>query len=109
MADFAFITNSATAIAETCAQGGGIAILPSFMSVLDPRLVTLELPELAPVRFWINYTERVRRLPQGAALIDWIRLLFELPEATWFADDFIHPRGYEQKVQELHPGKRRDI
>lgn len=109
MADFAFITNSAAAIAQTCARGGGIAILPSFMSALDPCLVALELPELAPVRFWINYTERVRRLPQGAALIDWIRPLFELPEAIWFADDFIHPRDYAQKVQALHSGKRRDI
>jgi hypothetical protein len=77
MVDFAFITNSGTAIAETCAKGGGIGILPSFMSVLDPRLVPLDLPELAPIRFWINYTERVRRLPQGQALIDWIRQLFE--------------------------------
>lgn len=109
MMDFAFITNSSTAIAETCAKGGGIGILPSFMSVLAPRLVPLELPEFAPVRFWINYTERVRRLPQGMALIDWLRLLFESPEAIWFADDFIHPRDYQGKVQELHPQKRRDI
>jgi DNA-binding transcriptional LysR family regulator len=109
MVDFAFITNSGTAIAESCAKGGGIGILPSFMSVLDPRLVPLDLPELAPIRFWINYTERVRRLPQGKALIDWIRQLFESPEAIWFADEFIHPRDYQEKVRELHPQKRRDI
>jgi len=109
MVDFAFITNSGTAIAETCAKGGGIGILPSFMSVLDPRLVPLELPELAPIRFWINYTERVRRLPQGQALIDWIRQLFESPEALWFGDEFVHPRDYHEKVHELHPQKRRDM
>jgi DNA-binding transcriptional LysR family regulator len=109
MVDFAFITNSGTAIAESCAKGGGIGILPSFMSVLDPRLVPLDLPELAPIRFWINYTERVRRLPQGKALIDWIRQLFESPEAIWFADEFIHPRDYQEKVRELHLQKRRDI
>lgn len=109
MVDFAFITNSGTAIAETCAKGGGIGILPSFMSVLDPRLEPLELPELAPIKFWINYTERVRRLPQGRALIDWIRQLFESPEALWFSDEFIHPRDYHAKVHELHPQKRRDM
>lgn len=106
--DFAFITNSGTAIAESCARGGGVGILPSFMSVLDPRLVALELPEVAPVRFWITYTERVRRLPQGKLIIDWLRQLFEAPEALWFAEEFVHPRDYAAKVRELRPQVRRD-
>ncbi len=109
MVDFAFITNSGTAIVETCARGGGIGILPSYMSRLDPRLVPLELPELAPVKFWITYTERVRRLPQGRLLIDWIRQLFELPEAIWFDDEFVHPLEYDKKVQELRPETRRKL
>lgn len=108
MVDFAFITNSGTAIAESCAVGGGVGILPSFMSMLDKRLVALELPEMAPVRFWINYTERVRRLPQGKLLIDWLRQLFESPEALWFADEFVHPRDYADKVRELRPQVRRE-
>lgn len=108
MVDFAFLTNSGTAIAESCAKGGGIGILPSYMSVIDPRLVPLELPELAPIRFWITYTERVRRLPQGKLVIDWLRKQFELPEAIWFADDFVHPRDYAEKVHELYPQMRRD-
>src|SRR3990167_4989260 len=65
MVDFAFITNSGTAIAESCARSGGVGILPSYMSVIARRLVALELPELAPVQFWINYTEPVRRRPQS--------------------------------------------
>lgn len=108
MVDFAFITNSGTAIVESCAKGGGIGILPSFMAMLDPRLVPLELPEVPPIRFWITYTERVRRLPQGKALIEWIRRLFEMPEAIWFADEFVHPRDYLAKVRELRPQTRRD-
>jgi len=108
MVDFAFITNSGTAIVESCARGGGIGILPSYMSVLDPRLVALELPEIAPVQFWINYTEPVRRRPQGQLLIDWLRRLFDTPEAIWFADEFVHPRDYNHKVRELHPQIRRD-
>lgn len=108
MVDFAFITNSGTAIVESCAKGGGIGILPSFMSVIDPRLVALELPEIAPIRFWISYSERVRRLPQGALLIDWIRRLFASDEARWFDDEFIHPRDYAAKVRSLHPTSRRE-
>jgi DNA-binding transcriptional LysR family regulator len=108
MVDFAFVTNSGTAIAESCARGGGIGILPSYMAVLDPRLVALDLPETAPVKFWINYTERVRRSPQGKLLIDWLRKLFDMPEAIWFAEEFVHPRDYLEKVRELRPQMRRD-
>ncbi len=108
MVDFAFITNSGTAIAESCAKGGGIGILPSFMSSIDPRLVALELPEIAPIRFWITYSERVRRLPQGALLIDWIRRLFASEEALWFDDEFVHPLDYAAKVRQLRPEIRRE-
>lgn len=106
--DFAFITNSGTAIVESCARGGGVGVLPSYMATLDRRLVALDLPDLAPVRFWINYTERVRRQPHARLLIDWIRLQFEQPDALWFADDFIHPRDYDAKVRELRPQIRRE-
>ncbi len=108
MVDFAFITNSGTAIVESCAKGGGIGILPSYMATLDTRLVPLDLPEVAPIRFWITYTERVRKLAHARALIDWTRRLFETPEAIWFADDFVHPSEYKEKVRELRPQIRRD-
>lgn len=106
MVDFALITNSGTAIVESCATGGGIGILPSYMAKLDSRLVPLDLPEIAPIRFWICYTERARRLPQGKLLIDWIRHQFETPEAIWFSDEFVHPRDFNEKVSELRPTNR---
>jgi len=106
MVDFAFITNSGTAIIESCARGGGIGILPSYMAKLDNRLVALELPEIAPIRFWIIYTERVRRLPQGKALIDWLRRLFDSQDAIWFADQFVHPSDHEAKLRELYPAEK---
>lgn len=108
MVDFALITNSGTAIAESCARGGGIAILPSYMAQIDPRLVPLELPEIAPIRFWITYTERVRRLPQGKLVIEWLRKIFEAPDAVWFNEEFVHPRDYTEKVRELFPKIRRE-
>ncbi|MFN7178742.1 LysR family transcriptional regulator [Hyphomonas sp.] len=108
MVDFALITNSGTVIAESCARGGGIAVLPSYMAQIDPRLEPLDLPELAPVRFWITYTERVRRLTHGKLVIDWLMKIFDSHDAVWFSDDFIHPRDYLAKVRQLFPEKRRE-
>jgi hypothetical protein len=89
--DFALVTNSGTAIIEACANGGGIAVLPSYIHALDPRLVTLDLAELAPIQFWMTYTERVRRLPRGQAVIDWLRTIFDKKKHVWFRSAFIHP------------------
>ena len=35
--------------------------------------------------------------------------LFESPEAIWFADEFVHPADYAEKVRDLRPQIRRDI
>lgn len=91
MIDFAFITNSGTAMVESCSRGGGIAILPSYMATLNPKLVPLKLPHLAPVKFWMNYTETVRRLPQGQLMIEWLRVVFSQQQSPWFTDHFYDP------------------
>lgn len=110
MVAFALVTNSGTAIAESCAKGGGIAILPSYMAEIDKRLIPLDLPEIAPIRFWITYTERVRRQPQAKLVIDWLRRIFDSSDAHWFSDEFVHPlqRQQETKVRELFPQVRRE-
>lgn len=92
MVGSAFVSNSATALIQACAAGGGIALLPSFIAEIDDRLVALDLPEVAPVPFWVVYTERLRRLPRGQVFIEWLRRLFEADEAIWFREEFIHPR-----------------
>lgn len=78
------------------------------MAQIDQRLIPLDLPEIAPIRFWITYTERVRRLPHGKLVIDWLRDIFEAPEAVWFSEDFVHPHDFSEKVRELFPKVRRE-
>ncbi len=94
--DFALVTNSGTAMLNVCAGGGGIAIMPSYMIYADPRLVALDLPEAAPIAFWLCYTERVRRLSRGQLLIDWIRASFDPATIPWFRDTFVHPNSLEE-------------
>jgi len=94
--DFALITNSATALLQNCAHGGGIAVLPSYASTVEPKLIPLDLPEVAPVQFWLIYSERVRRLQRGRAVIDWLRILFDTKKIPWFKSAFIHPNRLEE-------------
>ncbi len=99
MIDFALVTNAAAAIIEVCANDGGIAVLPSYIGAVDKRLVPLDLPEIAPIQFWLTYTERVRRLPAGQVVLDWITSIFDRNEFVWFRDEFIHPSQVEQVLR----------
>ena len=91
MIDYALVTNSAAAMIEVCANGGGIAVMPSYLGEVDHRLKPLDLPEIAPIQFWLTYTERVRRLPHGQAVIDWLWSIFDERKIVWFRDAFVHP------------------
>ncbi|MBU1288102.1 MAG: LysR family transcriptional regulator [Alphaproteobacteria bacterium] len=91
MVNFAFVTNSASAMIEVCKSGGGVALLPSYIGTVEPTLVPLELPEVAPIQFWLTYTERVWRMPSGRIVIDWLKDMFEAEDAFWFTEHFVHP------------------
>ena len=89
--DYSVITNSGTALITLAANAGGIAVLPSYIADVEPDLVPLHLPALAPIQFWLTYTERVRRNPAGMAAIEWLLSIFNNQEHKWFQSDFLHP------------------
>lgn len=89
--DYSTITNSATALMTLCQNHGGVAVLPSYVAALDTNLVPLGMPSLAPIEFWITYTERVRRNAAGIAAIEWMLSAFNEIEHPWFAREFNHP------------------
>jgi DNA-binding transcriptional LysR family regulator len=90
--DYSTITNSSTALKTLCEYGGGIAVLPSYVSLLDTNLVPLSLPSAAPIQFWITYTERVRRNPAGMAALDWMLSIFNEAVYPHFGSTFLHPK-----------------
>jgi len=97
--DYSVITNSGTALISLAKSSGGIAILPSYVAEVEPDLVPLQLPSLAPIHFWLTYTERVRRNPAGMATIEWLLSIFNEHDHKWFRQDFVHPD------QSIVPGK----
>ncbi len=96
--DYSVITNSGTALISLASNSGGIAILPSYVADIEPGLVPLQLPALAPIQFWLTYTERVRRNPAGMATIEWLLSIFNESDYPWFRPEFIHP---DQSVERM--------
>ena len=89
--DYSTITNSSTALMTLCENGGGIAVLPSYVTVLNTNLVPIPMPAAAPIEFWLTYTERVRRNAAGKAAIEWLLSIFNPIENPWFHRDFKDP------------------
>lgn len=89
--DYSVITNSGTALISLAKHAGGVAILPSYVAETEPDLIPLELPALAPIHFWLTYTERVRRNQAGMVTIEWLLSAFNDIEYPWFSSDFLPP------------------
>ncbi|WP_300396168.1 LysR family transcriptional regulator [Henriciella sp.] len=99
---YSVTTNSGTVLREVCAEGGGIALMPSYVADIDSRLVPLALQEIAPIRFWLVYTQRLQRLSRGRIVIDWVRKQFSQDNYPWFMETFVHPskRGVDEKASQ---------
>lgn len=96
--DLSLVTNSGSIMLSVCSNGGGIAVLPSYVCDLDSNLIPLSIPEVAPIRFWLTYTERIRRLSRGQLVIDWLRETFDTRKHVWFRDTFYHPDARNQET-----------
>lgn len=96
--DYSVITNSGTALITMAKKSGGIAILPSYIAETEPDLVPLELPSLAPIHFWLTYTERARRNPAGMVTIEWLLSAFNDIQYPWFAREFVHPNNARDRL-----------
>ena len=85
-------TDTGTVLMEACASGAGIAVLPSYVSELEDRVVPLlGIKPLASVKFWLTYTERVRNLETGQPILHWIRSCFDPRRHACFREVYVSP------------------
>ncbi|MCG8443438.1 MAG: LysR family transcriptional regulator, partial [Caulobacterales bacterium] len=89
--EYAAETNSTTSLWMAAVSGGGLAIMPSFASAIDPRLIRLEFPPVAQIRFWLVYHQRFSRSVLIRKTANWIKDIFKPGENPWFAESFIPP------------------
>jgi molybdate transport repressor ModE-like protein len=92
-------SNSGAVILENCACGGGIALLPTFVSEFERRLQPLtNIRPLAAIRFWLTYSERVRNSPQYEPIIAWLRECFDSARHPCFRETYVPPTPFEAGV-----------
>jgi DNA-binding transcriptional LysR family regulator len=87
-------TDTGTVLMEACASGAGIAVLPSYVSEFEDRVVPLlGIKPLASVKFWLTYTERVRNLEASQPILHWIRSCFDARHHACFRELYVPPES----------------
>lgn len=85
-------SNSSTVILENCASGGGVALMPTYVSEFERRVQALKhIKSLAAIRFWLVYSERVRSLPQYEPVLAWLRDCFDPARHACFRETYFPP------------------
>lgn len=87
-------TNSSSVLHLAAATGAGIGIMPSYASAIDRRLVALEVPPLASIRFWLVYDAMDRSIPRVRRSIEWMQEVFAPEINPWFREEFVHPKEF---------------
>lgn len=98
-ADFiALRTNSSSAHFRAIASGGGIGILPTYARAISRRVRPLDIGvQLRREIYCVSNPER--QASTGVQLVlAWLCKSFDGSTFPWFADEFVHPREFEQVI-----------
>ena len=87
-----FSTNNSTALLWAILKGAGIGWSPTYIHVMGPKMVPLDIDAIFPFDIWLTYHPDAARVPRVRRLIDWIIENFDPKVFPWFRDEFIHPR-----------------
>jgi DNA-binding transcriptional LysR family regulator len=87
-----FSTNNSTALLWAIIKGAGIGWSPTYIHVMGPKMVPLDLGAVFPFDIWLTYHPDAARVPRVRRMIDWIIENFDPKAFPWFRDEFIHPR-----------------
>src|SRR6516225_2263628 len=87
-----FATNNSTALLWGIIKGAGIGWSPTYMHVIGPKMVPLDIDAIYPFDIWLAYHPDAARVPRVRRLIDWIIENFDPKVFPWFRDEFLHPR-----------------
>ena len=88
----AFRTNNSMALLQAITQGVGIGWSPTYMHVMGPKMVPIDLDLIFSFDIWLAYHAEAGQIPRVRRMIDWVRESFDPQTYPWFRDEFVHPR-----------------
>lgn len=92
--------NTSYSLYWAVANGVGIGALPTYVRAISRAVRPLDLPFQLRFDLWMSYHRSARRSPAVRAAVDWLRDAFDPRVCPWFAEQFIHPRDFERRIED---------
>jgi DNA-binding transcriptional LysR family regulator len=87
------LTNQSAPLCEAVRQGVGIALLPTYIAVVDTNLVPLDVGMRLPAPVYMTFQREVAKRWPVRATIDFLRnVVFQRRTMPWFSDRFEFPK-----------------
>lgn len=85
-------TNASLPLLLAVARGDGISVMPSYVSLVTPRIVALPVPLRLRFEVYYWFQRHSGSSPAVRAAIDWLKTIFDNRAYPCFADTFHDPR-----------------
>ncbi len=95
------LTNSSSAQVMAIAESAGIGVLPSYATVLSPRLVPINANFYLKRPVWLVYHPGVIKLRRVRVVADWIIEAFDPKKYPWFRDEYIPPEDFAAEAADI--------
>jgi DNA-binding transcriptional LysR family regulator len=90
--------NTGHSLLGAIAGGIGIGALPTYAGAISARLIPLEVPVALKFELWLSFDRSGSNSLPVREAINWAHRCFDQARYPWFADEFIHPRAFEDKL-----------
>jgi DNA-binding transcriptional LysR family regulator len=102
----ALVTGSTLSQIEAMEKGLALGELPNFIVATGGRLVPLEFGHKRSIPVWLCYRQQVRRVERVAAVISWLKQVFDEKRYPWFRADPMHPAEIMQIIGHAMGGQK---
>jgi molybdate transport repressor ModE-like protein len=89
-----FFTNSSAALCESVRAGAGIALLPTYGSVLLDKLVPIDVGLRFETPFWLCYRQDAFAKRSVRLAVAFMKHAFNRKTMPWFAERFVPPSEF---------------
>lgn len=92
-------TNTSSAHAYAISKGAGIGVLPTYARAVTKRVIPVVRDQHLRRDIYLTYSREVKKQPQVAAAIEWLKESFNPDLYPWFAEEFVPPDQFESRFQ----------
>lgn len=93
-------SNASTAVLYGIENGAGIGALPTYVSVINRRIVPVDIGVVHPMDIWLTFRQDLRQSQRRSQFVDWIESMFDPKHHPYFRDEFIHPNDLRRMIPE---------